>query len=458
MDTDYDDFIKSKNKSISFPGIEAKNIPDCLFDYQKDITKWALKRGRAAVFAGTGLGKTLIELSWAWEVHRKTGGKVLIFAPLAVSHQIIRESNKFGMSASWASEQNDINHPVSVSNYHKINKFDLSKFKGIVLDESSILKNETGKYRNDLITKTKMIPYRLAATATPAPNDYMELGNHAEFLGIMSYTDMLATFFVHDAANTQKWRLKGWAQTPFWEWMSTWAVMLTQPQDLGYSFHYQLPDLEQIEHIIAVDHSMENTGLLFAMEAESLGERLTARRNSIEERCMEAAKITKDKNRFVWWCNLNKESERLCQLIPDAIEVKGADSDKSKERKLNAFSDGKIRVLITKPSICGFGMNWQHCDQTGFVGLNDSFEQVYQAIRRFWRFGQENPVQAHFISATTEGSVIANLKRKEKDFEHMQQSMIEHMADLSKTEIKSAKRTTLDYIPMRKMEIPIWIQ
>lgn len=303
------------------------------------------------------------------------------------------------------------------------------------------------------------IPFRLAATATPAPNDFMELGNHAEFLGVMSYTDMLATFFVHDGGETQKWRLKGHAEDEFWKWMASWSVMLRGPKDLGYDqTGYDLPPLNQVSHVVEVDCAPNmDTGFLFPMQAQTMQERLAARRSTVKERVALAAKITPADRPFVWWCNLNAESEALAKAIPGAVEVRGSDSEDDKERKIIDFTEGRIRVLVTKSSICGFGLNLQCCADTGFVGLNDSFEQVFQAIRRFWRFGQDKPVTAHFISAETEGAVIANLRRKEADADRMAAAMILHMADLSSQAIKGSVRDRPNYNPQQPIIIPHWL-
>jgi superfamily II DNA or RNA helicase len=435
-------------------------LPEALFPFQADITRWALKRGRAALFAGTGLGKSFMELAWADAVHRETGRSILHLAPLAVSAQLMREADKFGIWAKHVKTQEDCDlSGVNITNYQKLSHFDLSQFGGVILDESSILKAHDGHYRSRLIEACASIPFRLAATATPAPNDFMELGNHAEFLGVMSYTDMLATFFTHDGGETQKWRLKGHAETEFWKWMASWAVMLRKPSDLGYEDgDYILPPLTQHQHVVGVEYapSME-TGLLFPMVAISMSERLAARRDTVDERVAMAAKITTTDQPFVWWCNLNRESEALARAIPGAVEVRGSDSEEDKERKLIEFSEGRIRVLVTKPSICGFGMNWQHCANTGFVGLNDSFEQVYQAIRRFWRFGQKKPVNVHFIAAETEGAVVANIKRKELDADRMAAAMVTHMADLSARIVRGAVRDRPSYDPQMPVSLPSWL-
>ncbi|TIL91436.1 MAG: helicase [Mesorhizobium sp.] len=452
--TNYENFLA--RKAIIDPPTGLDDIPvlpDVLFPFQRDIVRWALKRGRAALFAGTGLGKSLMELSWAQTVNRATGKDVLHLAPLAVSNQMAREADKFGITARVVRSQEDCGAGTNITNYQKLEHFDLSQFGGVILDESSILKSTTGHYRNELIKACKDIPFRLAATATPAPNDFMELGNHAEFLGIMSYTDMLATFFAHDNGDTQKWRLKGHAENDFWKWMASWSVMMRKPSDIGYDDGaYILPPLEQIHHVVRSSASHEG---LFRDGVATLQQRIAARRDTVTDRVAHAVSLTPTDRPFVWWCNLNAESEALAKAIPDAVEIRG--SDKNAERKLIDFSEGRIRVLVTKPSICGFGMNWQHCADTGFVGLNDSFEQVYQAVRRFWRFGQSKPVMAHFIAADTEGAVVANLKRKESDADRMAAAMILHTADISTRNVRGQVRDKPNYDPKQPMKIPSWL-
>ena len=457
----YEAFLLRKRIADPATGLmQLPLLPEFMFPHQRDITAWALRRGRAAVFAGTGLGKTLMELVWADAVAAHTAKPVLIFAPLAVATQHIRESGKFGVGAHIVAGQDEVRPGINITNYQKMGHFDLAAFGGIVLDESSILKSTDGHYRTRLIEECAQIPYRLAATATPSPNDFMELGNHAEFLGVMSYTDMLATFFTHDGGDTQKWRLKGHAENEFWKWMASWAVMLRKPSDLGYpNDGYELPPLHQNQHIVGVDYAPSlDTGTLFPMEARSMSERIAARRDTVAERVALAAKITPSDRQFVWWCNLNAESEALVKAIPGAVETKGSDSDETKEKKLNDFTEGRTRVLVTKPGVAGFGMNWQHCADTGFVGLNDSFEQIYQAIRRFWRFGQTKPVTVHFIAAETEGAVVANIRRKEADAERMAAAMVMHTASISSELIRGTVRERPDYSPTQAVILPAFLK
>lgn len=455
----YREFLDAKRILDPMTGIEVPpELPDYLFPHQRDIVRWALRRGRAAIFAGTGLGKTLMELVWSCEVERHTRRPVLLLAPLAVGPQHEREAGGFGLCARVVSGGR-ILADTAISNYQKLDHFNLSDFGGIALDESSILKAYDGHFRSKLIEAACSIPFRLAATATPAPNDFIELGNHAEFLGVMSYTDMLATFFVHDNSDTRVWRLKGHAEDEFWRWMTSWAVMLRKPSDLGYSDDgYDLPPLLKRAHVVETGCYIDAFGRhsLLPVEARTMQERLAARRGSIGERVARAVDITPPDERYVWWCNLNSESDAIARAVPGAVEVNGSHSDAEKERRLDAFARGEIRVLVTKPTICGFGMNWQHCCRTGFVGLNDSFEQVYQAIRRFWRFGQTMPVTVDFVHADTEGAVIANLERKEADAERMANAMVRHMADLSAATIRGAERERPKYEPRHAMALPDW--
>ena len=457
----YADFLTRKAVLDPPTGLSSPpDLPSALFPFQHDIVTWALRRGRAALFAGTGLGKSLMELAWAEAVNAATGKPILHLAPLAVSSQMIREAEKFGIKAHQVATAADCDGGINITNYQKMDHFDVSAFGGVILDESSILKSTDGHYRTRLIEACQSIPFRLAATATPAPNDFMELGNHAEFLGIMSYTDMLATFFVHDGGDTQKWRLKGHAENDFWRWMASWSVMLRQPSDLGYpNDGYDLPPLSFREHIVGVDYAPNvETGLLFPMQAETMQERIAARRATVADRVALAASITPTDRPFVWWCNLNSESEALAKAIPGAVETRGSDPDDVKERKLVDFSEGRIRVLVTKPSVAGFGMNWQHCADTGFVGLNDSFEQFYQAVRRFWRFGQAKPVTVHVIASEIEGATVANIRRKEADAERMAAAMVMHMADLSSAAVRGTIRDRPNYDPQELVQLPNFLR
>lgn len=430
---DYADFLA--RKAITDPPTGLSSVPalnPAMFDFQRDITSWALRRGRAAIFADCGMGKTIMQLEWAKHVP----GPVLILAPLAVASQTIREGERFGIKVGYARSQAQVTERITITNYEMLAHFDPSHFAGVVLDESSILKAYDGKTRTEIIDAFRQTPFRLACTATPAPNDYMEIGNHAEFLGVMSRVEMLAMFFVHDGGETQKWRLKGHAESEFWKWMCSWAVMIRKPSDLGYPDNdFILPELVMHEVTVAVED--RTMGQLFAVQAQTLQERLQARRSTIAERVSDtAAVVNATADPFLVWCNLNDESAALAKAIPGAVEVTGSDSPEAKEAAMLGFSRGEIRVLVTKPSIAGFGMNWQHCNNMAFVGLSDSYEAFYQAVRRCWRFGQRKPVNVYVVTAETEGAVVANIKRKESDAMKMAESMVEHMKDLNTAAIQ----------------------
>ena len=432
-------FLETK-KILDLPsGIQngAKFNPK-LFDFQTDIVRWALRRGRAAIFADCGLGKTAMQLEWA----KHLPDKVLILAPLAVSHQTVREGEKFGVPCAYAPDPEHITERITVTNYERFEKFNPHDFCGVVLDESSILKSFDGKMRTALIDSFAKTPYRLACTATPAPNDHMELGNHSEFLGVLNRSEMLSMFFCHDGGETQVWRLKGHARKAFWEWVCSWAVMLRKPSDVGYKdSDFSLPELRYHHKIVDVEKASE--GYLFALEAQGLGDRLRARRDSIEDRVKVCSELVNAKRgQWLIWCHMNKESEQLTAAIEDAVEVKGSDSNEHKEKSLLDFASGKIRVMVSKPSIAGFGMNFQKCNQMAFVGLSDSYEELYQAVRRCWRFGQDKAVDVYLISASTEGAVIQNIQRKDKEATTMAEEMVKAMGDLSEKALHSTTQRT----------------
>ncbi len=451
----YEEFLDSKKIVVPSMGIEIKDelINKNLFDYQHDIVKWALKKGKSAVFAGTGLGKTRVQLAWAEQLQ----GKILIFAPLAVSEQTIAEGKKMGITVNHCYSMDDVTDGINITNYERLEKFVLSDFIGLVLDESSILKAQMGKIRTLLIESSKNIPYKLCCTATPAPNDYMELGNHAEFLGVMSENEMLSCFFTHDGGNTSKWRLKHHAVKEFWNWVASWAVMLTNPSDLGYDGEkFNLPPITYKQITV---HTNTLDGFLFPIEAQTLQERQQARRKSLDERVSACADLVNNSDeQWLVWCNLNIESESLSKYIVDAVEVKGSDTSEHKTNSMLGFADGSINKLISKPSICGFGMNFQSCHNMCFVGLSDSFEQYYQAVRRCWRFGQDKPVNVYFITADTEGAVVANIQRKERDFNKMLKGMIAATQQITADNIRKTQRQTDEYNPKIDMVIPDWLR
>lgn len=451
----YQQFIASKQFEHISAGFEPSDLCADLMPFQRDIVSWACRRGRAAIFAATGLGKTLMQLSWAAQVEEKTNKPVLVAAPLCVAQQTVREGAKFGIDSKYMREPEFSNPRIHVTNYEMLKNFNPDDYAGIVLDESSILKGMDGRLRRQITDFASTIPYRLSCTATPSPNDFMEMGTQSEFLGIMSQVEMLATFFIHDGSDTSKWRLKGHARKRFWEWLATWSALIRHPADLGYSSDgYDLPPLKTFEHIVETG---ENDGL-FARVAQGLQERNQARRDSVDLRVEKAAEIiAQGEGPAIVWCHLNDESEKLAKAIHGAVQVYGAMPAEEKEKALLGFSDGEIKVLITKPRIAGFGMNWQHCNRMAFVGLSDSWEQCHQAVRRCWRFGQTKPVQVDFIVADTEGAVLENIRRKQAQNDEMQKEMVAIMRDYTVAEIQGAKAQKADYLPSQSMEIPEWM-
>ena len=463
-DVTYSEFIARKSRFVASSGFvvdDAKLSPK-LFPFQRDLVRWALRRGRAALFCQTGLGKTAMQLEWARHVCAETGGKVLILAPLAVAAQTVREGAKFGVKVAHARKPEDVGAGVTVTNYDILDRFDASAFSGIILDESSILKAYTSKTTNALIEAFACTPYKLCATATPAPNDFTELGNHAEFLGAMSRVEMLATFFVHDGGSTQDWRLKGHAEDLFWEWICSWGAVVSRPSDLGYpDGGHALPDLVEESHILPATHQDAlASGRLFLDEAKTMQERRAARSGSMPRRVARAAEIVNAEPGEPWlvWCDLNAESEALVRAIPGAVEVKGADSPEHKEDAMIGFAEGRHRVLVTKPSIAGFGMNWQHCARMIFVGMSDSFEQQFQAIRRCWRFGQTRPVVVHTVTSELEGAVRGNIARKARDAEQMAGAASLVVGRVVRENIQSLERLSTPYSATKPVAVPSWLK
>jgi len=438
---DYDAFLTGKQANSNPVGFAAGPMNAMLFPFQAEIVRWAVNRGRAAVFADCGLGKTPMQLEWARQIIEHTGRDVLILAPLAVSLQTVREGLKFGVSVTPCRTQADVKPGVNIANYEMLGHFAASKFAGIVLDESSILKAFGGVLRREITAFGKQIPYRLACTATPAPNDLIELTNHAEFLEIMTGKEIIALYFTQDGNTTHQWRLKGHAKSDFWKWMASWSVALRKPSDLGYDDDgFVLPPLQM--HQVTIG-GKAHSGMLFPVEALTLQERQGARRDSLPDRVAACAELVNASTEpWLIWCNLNAESEALTKAIPGAVEVTGSDSIEYKERTLLAFSTGEVRILVSKPTIAGHGMNWQHCSNMAFVGLSDSYEQLYQAIRRCWRFGQTKPVNIHVVTADTEGAVVKNIERKERQATDMMTNIITHTAGRA---LGKADRNEMDY-------------
>lgn len=454
----YDDVIARKSTVVRFGGLDPGALPTGLFPHQRDLVSWALRKGRAAIFADTGLGKTFMELAWARRV--STEGRVLILAPLAVSTQIVAEGKRRGIECAYTRDDSD-GHRIAVANYEMLHALDVSRFVGVVLDESSILKAYAGKTRTQIIESFAATPYRLAATATPAPNDFTELGNHSEFLGVRSRSEMLAEFFVHDGGSTADWRLKGHAVGAFWRWVASWGAVVRSPADLGHDAAlYALPPLRTHEHVVETDDAdARSRGLLFADDARTLQEQRAVRRATVEKRASLAAKIaTSCDGACVIWCELNDEADACERMVPGAVQVSGSDSLETKLDRLDAFARGDVRCLVTKPSVCGFGLNWQHCRTTVFVGASHSYEQRYQAIRRFWRFGQTMPVDVHVIRADSERAVAENYRRKEADAARLGAEMASHVMDSVRAEVIGATgREWNAYAPSVPMTVPAWI-
>ena len=456
--SDYETFIASKSATRIFDGIEARDLNPSLFPHQRDLTRWALRKGRAAVFAATGLGKTIIELEWAKQVAAR--GRVLMLAPLAVAQQTVAEGERFGYSVAYA--RHDTGERIIITNYEMLHAFDTSQFIGVVLDESSILKALSSKTRAALTQAFRDTPYRLAATATPAPNDYTELGNHAEFLGITTHSEMLSEYFVHDGGSTQDWRLKGHAVTAFWTWVSSWGALVNTPADLGHDdTAYRLPALRSHDVVLPVDHKTAHAaGFLFAEPAATLSDQRAIRRATLDARAAKAAEIANSDNTpCIVWCELNDESKAVHALIPDSVEVSGADSLDEKIAKLHMFASGGVRVMVTKSSVCGFGLNLQHCSRMVFVGSSHSYEGVYQSIRRCWRFGQTKPVDVYTVRAETEQMVVDNYRRKEADAARMAAEMSAVVGDMVRAEVCGATgREFNEYAPAVTMVLPSFLK
>lgn len=449
----YLDFIQSKTAKTHEIGfaVDPATLGHKLMPFQSECVARCLRWGRGLIAADCGLGKTPMQLVWAEKMHEHTGRDVLIFAPLAVAQQTQREGVKFGVPVKVCRTQADVAPGVNITNYEMIEHFDPSHFGALVLDESGILKGYGSKTRKALGQFTDCIPYRLCCTATPAPNDLIEIINHAEFLGVMQGKEIIATYFIQDGNTTHKWRLKGHAKHDFWAWVSSWAIAVRRPSDLGFeNGAFTLPALNIIQH--TVDGHI-NEGFLTPMEAQTLMERAQARRESKDERVSKAAELANATDRpFLVWCDLNSESEALHKAIPDSVEVKGSDSIDHKIDAMIGFAEGRYRCLVAKPSICGFGMNFQICADMAFVGLSDSFERYYQAVRRCWRFGQTKPVNAHIICAETEGAVVSNIERKERESSEMMEQIVHHM----NRDFKLGKRNSAP-VCNSKLILPPWL-
>lgn len=428
MSHTYAEFLAAKERRIEPLGrqVDPGEVHPMLHEWQRRIVAWAVRTGRAAIWADTGLGKTLMQLEWV----RLSGTRCLVIAPLAVCQQTAREAARIGIDARYVRSDEDAEGPgVWITNYEMAAKFDPDGLDAVVLDEASILKASDGKTRTALIRQFAGVKHRLACTATPAPNDIEELTNQAEFLGVTSRVEMLAAYFVHDQDG---WRLKGHARGPMFTWMASWAVAIRKPSDLGYPDDgYDLPGLQILPHLLPVD--VVPDGQLFATDLGGVGGRAKIRKATLDARCERAADLVAAEPDEPWilWCGMNSEADLLTQLIPDAVNVHGSMSPEEKAQAFLDFADGRIRYLVTKPGIAAYGLNWQHCARMAFVGLSDSYEQYYQAIRRCYRYGQTRPVHAHIVLSELEGQIAANVARKERDAARISDALTREMRAVS---------------------------
>lgn len=455
------DFLKSKHFQMNLSGFD---IPDdklnpMLKDFQRDVVKLALKRGKCCVWEDTGLGKSFQMMEWCHQItDRHPDSKSLILAPLAVAQQLVREGAKFGYAVNYARSQSQVASGINVTNYDMLHHFDTSAFIAVALDESSAIKAESGQFADQMIEGFNNTPYKSAWSATPNPNNYMELGQQSEFLGVMSRREMLSMYFTHDGGDTSNWILMPWAEKAFWEFVCSWAVYIRKPSDLGYSDDgYNLPGLNTIP-VIVDTHIPAEDGALIASIARGWSDRRRVKALSLQDQCNAIANIANSTNEhYLIGVYNNPEAAIIKRLIPDAVEVRGSDSREFKEQAAIDFQDGKIRVLVTKPSIFGFGLNFQHCRNV-IMMAHDSYEMPYQFVRRCFRFGQQKEVNFYMVYHHLEQGAIANYKRKEAEALHMQEQMLSHMRSLNLESLKGVKRITSDYDPTVMMHIPDWLQ
>ncbi len=454
MTPEYREFLARKAPRAMASGL-AKVPPmhDKMKPHQRDVTEFCLRQGRAGLFLDTGLGKTFCELEFAKYAAQVTNGSALILTPLAVAKQIEREAARFGYDARVIRDQSQAKDGINICNYDRLDKLDTDAFGAVVLDESSILKSFTGKTTRALIAAFQAHQFRLAATATPAPNDHMELGNHSDFLGIMPQAEMLARWFVNDTSNaSQTWRLKGHAIEPFWDWMASWSRMAETPADLGHdASEYILPPMTIHRHKAVGDTPIVKDGL-FAMSASATSMFDIKRQTTAARADCIAAQID-SKESWVIWCDTDTEADALNERISGAVEVRGSMRVEEKEEALAAFASGEARVIITKPSIAGFGVNWQHCARMAFVGRTFSYEAWYQAVRRCWRFGQKRPVEVHLAVAEGEDQIGRVIDRKSDDHAMMKRAMADAMMRAG----DRTKKTKLTYEPNHKGRLPSWL-
>ncbi len=449
----YADFLRRKAQIEGFHGFEPTFMPGYLFDFQRHLIDWAVRKGRAAIMADCGMGKTPMQLVWAQNIIERTNGRVLILAPLAVALQIIREAEKFGVQAT-RSQDGRAHDGITVANYDRLHLFDPADFVGCVCDESSILKNFNGSMRAQVTAFMRKMKYRLLCSATAAPNDYTELGTSSEALGYLGYMDMLNRFFKNQLNNsatgrfrgqTAKWRFKGHAEVPFWQWVCGWARAVRKPSDLGFDDErFVLPPLTETQHVVAARQRRD--GLLFSLPAVGLDEQREERRLTIAERCEKVAQLVDTDKPALVWCHMNEEGRALRDMIGGSVEVSGADRDEVKEERLLAFANNEIRVLVTKPKIGAWGLNFQHCAHMTFFPSH-SFEQYYQSVRRCWRFGQLSDVQVDVVTTEGEADVLKNMQRKADQAEVMFASLIAHMNNALQIDRQRAFTHELDLPP-----------
>ena len=463
---DYQQFLTSKQIVAGVSGFDANpaDLPEAMFDYQRAITRWALRRGKAAIFSRYGTGKTIMQLAYAQQVQRHTGGNVLILAPLAVARQTADEGAKFGISVNVCRSGGAVRPGINVTNYELLHQFDPAAFDGIVLDESSILKHLASKTRTQLFEAFRDTPYRLCCTATPSPNDYVELGGHAEFLGVLKASEMLSTFFTHDGGDTSVWYLGYHAREHFWRWVASWAVMLRTPSDLGYDdTAFELPELRMHELMVSAPAPLQ--GYLLPVEALTLTERRHARRDSLEWRVEVCRRLiygestgdTSVKDKWVIWCNLNAEQDALERAFAgDCVSIRGNTPMEMREAMERSWREGDVSIMITKPSVFGWGMNWQHCHKMAFVGLSDSFEEMDQALHRVYRYGQQHPVDCYVIVSETEGSVVRNIQRKREQNEEMGAELVKYISVFQAD--AGLWRTGLEYRAGTPIRFPDWLR
>lgn len=454
---EYHSFLNTKQQLGGDFGFDPDWMPDQAFPYQEALIQWAVRKGRAAVLADCGLGKTLIEMAWATNVARHTGKPVLILTPLAVTQQFVREGEKFGIDIA-RSAHGSIEAPIVVANYERLHLFNADDFAGVVCDESSILKSFEGTRRAEITEFMRLLPYRLLGTATAAPNDYTELGTSSEALGYLGHMDMLSRFFVNDQRSSRPirgkfqtdghWRFKGHAETAFWRWVSSWARALRRPSDIGFDDDgFDLPPLSIQDH--GVRANTPRPGLLFDLPAKGFHEIREEQARTVRERCERVAALVSDTGQpAVVWCHRNDEGDTLESLIPDAQQVSGRDSDDSKEEKFGGFATGDIRVLITKPKIGAWGLNWQHCNHLTYFPSH-SYEQYYQAVRRCWRFGQQRPVTVDIVATEGQQEIQESLKKKAGQADQMFSELVLHMNQ----GLSSDRLDTYN----QNVEVPSWL-